>query len=53
MLQPFAVRPSGDAVGVEVRHKETFCTGAHRNGPKRTEAREVATGGKQNGPEPT
>ena len=34
-----------------VRHKETFCTGAHRSRPKRTEAREMKTRGKQNGPE--
>ena len=53
VLQPFSVPPSGEAVGVGVRHKETFCTGAQRNGPKRTEAREVKTGGKQNGPERT
>ena len=37
----------------QVRHDETFCTGAHRNGPKRTEAREVKTGTKQNGPKRT
>ena len=35
----------------EVRHKETFCTGTDRNGPKQTEAGEVKTRKKPNGRE--
>ncbi len=42
---------SSELAGLGLRHNETFCTGAHRNGPKRTEEGEVKTGGKQNGPE--
>ena len=38
---------------VKVRHKETHCTGAHRNGPTQTGEMVEKTGAKSSGPKQT